>query len=313
MSSRGAPLCAWVCSLGASVCGGLAAVSWILAKQRNKLASIPVVTVDEACMRPDELVAVRGVVHTHDPVKCTGSSVKAVAKEGWDEQQVVRAVGLRGILSREVVLLGRSEEHSRWFIRPEGSSEGAKAIVEGAEAAARSLMQVTYDSFEPMYSGNSGRAVGLRSFERSLPIGTRVTAVGLSRPLTLSKNKEVAISRGGGVFFVSREPLEQIIAKLSRSSGLFLFISIAAGTAAFAAAALAGATKLVERMRAKQKKQELAEYGVDPQKSCAVCFDMPLEVAFQCGHLCACFECGRRLSACPICRRPGDPLQIFVV
>ena len=37
---------------------------------------------------------------------------------------------------------------------------------------------------------------------------------------------------------------------------------------------------------------------------CVVCHERPLEVAFGCGHFCACDACARGLSKCPICRAP---------
>ena len=55
-----------------------------------------------------------------------------------------------------------------------------------------------------------------------------------------------------------------------------------------------------------------AATATETTSECVVCHERPLEVAFGCGHFCACDACARGLSKCPICRAPvTDRRRIF--
>ena len=46
--------------------------------------------------------------------------------------------------------------------------------------------------------------------------------------------------------------------------------------------------------------------------ACVVCLERPRTMAsVACGHVCVCAECGDRLGACPICRRPSAWLPLW--
>ena len=68
--------------------------------------------------------------------------------------------------------------------------------------------------------------------------------------------------------------------------------------AAFSAEAAALSHKLVSE---DARRAALASTSTN---ECVVCHERPLEVAFGCGHFCACDACARGLSKCPICRAP---------
>ena len=68
--------------------------------------------------------------------------------------------------------------------------------------------------------------------------------------------------------------------------------------AAFSAEAAALSHKLVS------EDARRAAIATTSTNECVVCHERPLEVAFGCGHFCACDACARGLSKCPICRAP---------
>jgi hypothetical protein len=48
---------------------------------------------------------------------------------------------------------------------------------------------------------------------------------------------------------------------------------------------------------------------------CVVCLERDADFVFPCGHLCECAACGARAPApakCPICRRAGQPVRVFM-
>ena len=76
--------------------------------------------------------------------------------------------------------------------------------------------------------------------------------------------------------------------------------------AAFSAEAAALSHKLVS------EDARRAAIATTSTNECVVCHERPLEVAFGCGHFCACDACARGLSKCPICRAPvTDRRRIF--
>ena len=76
--------------------------------------------------------------------------------------------------------------------------------------------------------------------------------------------------------------------------------------AAFSAEAAALSHKLVS------EDARRAAIATTSTNECVVCHERPLEVAFSCGHFCACDACARGLSKCPICRAPvTDRRRIF--
>lgn len=50
--------------------------------------------------------------------------------------------------------------------------------------------------------------------------------------------------------------------------------------------------------------QQMMEDAVFDENVCKICYERDINcVLLECGHLCSCIECGRRLRDCPICRR----------
>lgn len=66
------------------------------------------------------------------------------------------------------------------------------------------------------------------------------------------------------------------------------------------------------RMRARMKHDENNEDNVS--KKCMFCLEKPLNSAWiPCGHMVACYECGRQMDKrCPICRQYGMLQKLFV-
>jgi len=60
--------------------------------------------------------------------------------------------------------------------------------------------------------------------------------------------------------------------------------------------------------------QIAAEGGEDEEREddnvCKICFNLPSNcVLLECGHMCTCFECGKKLIQCPFCRKHIDKVK----
>ena len=51
--------------------------------------------------------------------------------------------------------------------------------------------------------------------------------------------------------------------------------------------------------------------GIANEDECMICMTRKRNAAFPCGHVVACFLCATRCNGCPVCRRRGDPLELF--
>lgn len=71
--------------------------------------------------------------------------------------------------------------------------------------------------------------------------------------------------------------------------------------AAFSAEAAVLAHSLV---REDARRAALAATSTATTNECVICSERPLQVAFGCGHFCACEVCATGLTKCPICRAP---------
>lgn len=64
--------------------------------------------------------------------------------------------------------------------------------------------------------------------------------------------------------------------------------------------------------RAKTAEQKIAEV-IPPETICCICMENPREMVYiNCGHLCACVKCERRIDdKCPICRTTSRAIKII--
>lgn len=62
--------------------------------------------------------------------------------------------------------------------------------------------------------------------------------------------------------------------------------------------------EIVRREMQKSEDQTGTGESLDPSSECIVCLAGLREVAFDCGHLCACNGCANSLALCPVCRVP---------
>lgn len=61
--------------------------------------------------------------------------------------------------------------------------------------------------------------------------------------------------------------------------------------------------EIIEECR--KSKFDVSEIPVKPVKECIVCFSQPHDhVITTCGHKCLCGPCGKKLTKCPVCRKP---------
>ena len=64
--------------------------------------------------------------------------------------------------------------------------------------------------------------------------------------------------------------------------------------------------------RAKTAEQKIEE-AIPPENICCICMENPREMVYiNCGHLCACVKCERRIDdKCPICRTASRAIRII--
>ena len=48
------------------------------------------------------------------------------------------------------------------------------------------------------------------------------------------------------------------------------------------------------------------------ENECMICMSRRRNSAFPCGHVVACFACAVRCKRCPVCRRRGDAMELFL-
>lgn len=52
--------------------------------------------------------------------------------------------------------------------------------------------------------------------------------------------------------------------------------------------------------------------GFASQAECIICMSRSRNASFPCGHVCACYLCALQCSECPVCRKRGVPLKLFM-
>ena len=64
--------------------------------------------------------------------------------------------------------------------------------------------------------------------------------------------------------------------------------------------------------RAKTAEQKIEE-AIPPENICCICMENPREMVYiNCGHLCACVKCERRIDdKCPICRTASRAIRVI--
>ena len=70
----------------------------------------------------------------------------------------------------------------------------------------------------------------------------------------------------------------------------------------------------LRRLEAEDEAQPAADNGngEDSMSSeCTICMSRPRNAAFPCGHVVACLSCAYRCNGCPVCRRRGEPVELF--
>lgn len=152
-----------------------------------------------------------------------------------------------------------------------------------------------------------------------------------------------------GAFYLSRQPLPDVIASLQASSlacQQWAAAFTAVGASMLVAAATQHALTWVRQRRLRQRVEkamreraaaaaaaggggaagapaasaaepqpadvaEAAEGGARPSL-CVVCLERPCATVFPaCGHMCACSRCSHGLRRCPICRSRGAPIRVY--
>ena len=159
--------------------------------------------------------------------------------------------------------------------------------------------------------------------QKALPVGARLTAVGLA---CRGVDGHLVLRRPprGGPFYASPDEVEELAAELlSRRTTLLWWAGagVLAGTALMAYrararlreahAADAAAREEAERL-ATLEAEEAEAADVSEADACTVCLSRRRSHVFPaCGHLACCAACSLKLAACPICRAPGRARKLF--
>ena len=87
--------------------------------------------------------------------------------------------------------------------------------------------------------------------------------------------------------------------------------AVAASTITEAASTAVAASTITNAAESARRAVECAGF----QGECAVCFEQPARFAIllPCTHMCVCFDCAQRLTACPVCRVPIRARQPFLM
>jgi E3 ubiquitin-protein ligase MUL1 len=279
------------------------------------------------------LVAVRGRADAVEPVACEhASGVAAVLYESAVEQQFLKQTDA-GEWVRDAALVAHVLKEAPWFL-----DDGSKArvwVVGGAGASGLRLATV-HDSFEPSARGvvkssweflRGLKALGTRTTERALPVGTPLTAIGQA---VRAEDGTLQLRRppSGRPFYVSTKTMEQLLDSLGAAARLFRVLSLgctAAGVAMLLARAMqhlrakrraAAMRRRVEEAAAARRAaaaaggggggaaggagdadEDAAQEEVPASQLCVICLERQHDVVFRdCGHLAACHTCAARLT-----------------
>lgn len=154
----------------------------------------------------------------------------------------------------------------------------------------------------------------------------------------------------GGPFIISRKPLPQIIEGLDDVSRKCRYVALAfgaLGATLVTVKAIRGALAWMRQRRIRRRVEEAAKARAaaaaargealstseegrtagnaaasaadsgsgDHERGpdlCAVCLERECEAVFaQCGHMCACYDCARKLNRCPICRAKTQAIRVY--
>jgi Zinc finger, C3HC4 type (RING finger) len=52
--------------------------------------------------------------------------------------------------------------------------------------------------------------------------------------------------------------------------------------------------------------------GFAAKSECIICMERSRNAVFPCGHVCACYLCSLQCDSCPVCRKKGEPMKLFM-
>ena len=284
------------------------------------------------------LVALRGAVCCEAPLRVTLPGEEAPLLCVLHETVVKRLVAVRGLFDDEWVT--RKRVLSRTLRQaPFGLDDGTARVwlLNAASAAGLRLATVHRAVLEPEEAPfwrallNALLAL-LRGVvplhtsvkHKALPVGARLTAVGLA---CRGADGQLVLRRPpqGGPFYVSHAEVDELVEQLLARRGSLLRWA-AAGAVAGAAVLAYGARQRLRAAYARDaaaqaEAERLAELEAEevPQAeevaeadACVVCLGRRKSQVFTaCGHLACCATCALKLKACPICRAPGRARKLF--
>ena len=188
------------------------------------------------------------------------------------------------------------------------------------------------------------RALGRVTTERGLPVGTRLTVVGvldrvpagaaprLPGGITGGDGRVVALTPppGGGTYWVTDATPAGVVAAAAAAAARTALAAhglAVVGGALLTARAVAGVARALRRRRAARRLAKAraardaatsAGGGEDHTATttrdvaCVVCFTAPVDAAYPCGHAVACRACAVAAKSCVVCRARGRVMRLYL-
>lgn len=181
------------------------------------------------------------------------------------------------------------------------------------------------------------RTLGRVTTERALPVGARVTAVGVLKRVPAGAAPRLpggVACPDGRVLALTPPPTGAYWVTDATPAGLVAAAAAAAARSAaaahslaaiggslLAARALAAALRALRRRRAAKRlararaarDEAVAAAGVEGGggSACVVCYSAPVDAAYPCGHAVTCWACAVAAKSCPMCRAKGRVIRLF--
>jgi hypothetical protein len=158
-------------------------------------------------------------------------------------------------------------------------------------------------------------------YEKSLPCGSRLTAIGQATPPPEKQqrrfNLDVCITNCGGILHVSRLAPGEIVRNLRVSSRILAGFSLFFASLGGSVVLWSAARVFIRRRRIAKRKRELAKIDSESTTrslgSCLICYEQEIDLCLPCGHIACCSVCFERINRCPVCRRHApNALKVFL-
>ena len=286
-----------------------------------------------------ELVAVRGSVSCDEPLRVVLPSetepllcalhktvvkklvaVRGLFDDGWTTRSRVVARTLR----QAPFALQDASGHRIWLVNA-ATANGLRLVTVHRAVLDREPVPFWRAVLDAIISVLRG-VVPLHTTikQKALPVGARLTAVGLA---CRGADGQLVLRRPQrGPFYASALEVDELAAELyARRTNLLWWAAgfFAAGTAVVAyraharmlqgVAADAAAREEAERQAELEAEADDDDGGdIAQEDECTACYARKRSHVFTaCGHLAVCATCSAKMTSCPLCRAPGRARKLY--